>query len=79
VLDPHYKAHRGDANLLRHCHASELLDEGFTIREVQEQLRHANIGTTEIYLHVRDADLRAKMQRRSSGSVRKPNSEEVRP
>lgn len=49
---------------LRHTFATELLDEGFTIREVQNALRHADLSTTEIYTHVLDSNLRAKMQTR---------------
>jgi site-specific recombinase XerD len=55
-------------HVLRHTYATELLREGFDIREVQRSLRHANIGTTEIYTHVEDDALRRKMARRSEGS-----------
>jgi site-specific recombinase XerD len=54
-------------HVLRHTYATELLREGFDIREVQRSLRHANIGTTEIYTHVEDDALRRKMARRSEG------------
>lgn len=49
---------------LRHTFATELLDEGFTIREVQQALGHADVSTTMIYTHVLDSNLRAKIQRR---------------
>jgi len=51
-------------HVLRHSFATELLDEGFTIREVQEALGHADVSTTMIYTHVMDSNLRAKIQRR---------------
>lgn len=51
-------------HVLRHTFATELLDEGFTIREVQEALRHADVSTTMIYTHVLDSNLRDKIQRR---------------
>lgn len=49
---------------LRHTYATELLRDGFNLREVQVALRHAQVSTTEIYAHVVDAELQAKMQRR---------------
>ena len=53
-------------HVLRHTYATELLGEGFTISEVQASLRHVNLQTTAIYLHVRDDALRCKMSRRES-------------
>lgn len=50
---------------LRHTFATELLSEGFNIREVQEALRHADISTTQIYTHVINSDLRTKIQQRT--------------
>lgn len=51
---------------LRHTYATELLRDGFNLREVQTALRHAQVSTTEIYAHVLDSELRAKMQRRGN-------------
>ena len=51
-------------HLLRHTYACDLLGEGFTIAEVQRLMRHADLRTTAIYLHVRDEDLAAKVRRR---------------
>jgi site-specific recombinase XerD len=53
-------------HVLRHTFATELLDEQFTIRQVQEALRHADVSTTMVYTHVLDADLRDRIQRRSA-------------
>lgn len=52
-------------HVLRHTYASELLAEGFTVREVQHLLRHADIRTTSIYLHLMDADLARKIASRA--------------
>lgn len=51
-------------HVLRHTYATELLRDGFDLREVQTALRHANVATTEIYTHIVDEDLRRKMARR---------------
>ena len=51
-------------HMLRHSFATELLDEGFTIREVQALMRHANLRTTEIYLHLADSGLGAQVANR---------------
>lgn len=37
---------------LRHTHATWLLNNGLSLREVQAQLGHTNIATTQRYLHV---------------------------
>jgi len=51
-------------HVFRHTFATELIEDGFPLHEVQRLLRHANIATTEVYLHVRDESLRGKMARR---------------
>jgi len=51
---------------LRHTYATELLEEGFTLPQVQILLGHANLATTSRYLHVRDVDLAAKMAARDT-------------
>jgi len=51
-------------HVLRHTCATELLDEGFTIREVQEVLGHARVETTQIYTHVRPKALGDKLRAR---------------
>lgn len=52
-------------HVLRHSFATELLDEGFTIREVQDALRHADLSSTQVYTHVLDTNLRRKITRRT--------------
>lgn len=39
------------AHSLRHSLATNSLAEGGTLREVQQQLRHKNLTTTQVYLH----------------------------
>jgi integrase/recombinase XerD len=48
----------------RHAYATELLEDGFNIREVQDLLGHADVHTTEIYTHVRPEGLAEKIRSR---------------
>ena len=50
--------------MLRHTRATELPDEGFTLREVQEFLGHSSVATTQIYTHVRPKTLGEKIRKR---------------
>lgn len=52
-------------HMLRHTFATDLLGEGFNVREVQALLRHADLRTTAVYLHVQDAELQRKIRERS--------------
>lgn len=49
---------------LRHCFATELLEEGFSIVDVQALLGHSSTVTTSVYLHVRPMALAEKMRKR---------------
>lgn len=49
---------------LRHTFATELLRDGFNIIEVQKLLRHSDVRTTTIYLHILDDELRRKIRDR---------------
>jgi integrase/recombinase XerD len=50
---------------LRHTGLTDMLDQGFNIREVQEMAGHKNLKTTSVYLSVRPESLREKMKKRS--------------
>jgi integrase/recombinase XerC len=52
-------------HLLRHTCASLMLDKGANMRDVQEQLGHASISTTQRYTHV-SADGRSRRHQRHS-------------
>lgn len=51
-------------HMLRHTYATELLREGFNVREVQQLLRHEDIRTTVVYTHIFEADLARKIGER---------------
>lgn len=57
-------------HMLRHSFATELLREGFNVREVQDRMRHADIRTTVIYTHLANPELAAKIRARSSETRR---------
>jgi len=59
------QAERVTPHVLRHSYATHLLNDGFTIREVQTLLGHSSVQTTQIYTHVSPKDLAAKIQKRS--------------
>ena len=48
----------------RHTHATELLNEGSTLPDVQRRLGHSRLDTTQIYLEVDDEALAATIDAR---------------
>lgn len=51
-------------HMLRHTFATEMLEDGFSIIEVQKMMGHAYLSTTSIYLHVADENLRSRLRTR---------------
>jgi integrase/recombinase XerD len=54
-------------HMLRHTFATELLEDSFTIKDVQDLLGHRSLATTQVYLHSRPEELRKKMLARAMG------------
>jgi len=50
-------------HVLRHCFASEALEDGMTLAEVSALLGHSDLATTAIYLHARPTELGKKLHK----------------
>ena len=54
---------KGGLHVLRHLHASILLGSGIDLKTIQCQLRHANINTTDKYLHELENGIRTSIRK----------------
>ena len=55
--------YKGGLHMLRHLHASILLNNNIDLKTIQSQLRHQNIDTTNKYLHELKNDIRESIKR----------------
>ena len=62
-------------HVLRHTFATNCLEDGFTLAEVQAMLGHSNVATTSIYLSVRPHALVEKMRNGDAADQVKPSAE----
>lgn len=65
-LDPKYSPHK-----LRHTAATLMLNNGVDIRTLQDVLGHENLGTTQIYTHISDANMKMAVDANPLAKVRK--------
>ncbi|WP_277183249.1 phage integrase family protein [Caballeronia sp. BR00000012568055] len=63
------KLHRASPHWMRHTHATYALEHGAELMTVRDNLRHASISTTSIYLHGDDAK-RARQIAKAFSQVR---------
>lgn len=67
-LDPKYSPHK-----LRHTAATLMLNNGVDIRTLQDVLGHENLGTTQIYTHISDANMKQAVDANPLAHVKKRN------
>ena len=65
-LDPKYSPHK-----LRHTAATLMLNHGVDIRTLQDVLGHENLGTTQIYTHISDANMKQAVDANPLSHVKK--------
>ena len=65
-LDPKYSPHK-----LRHTAATLMLNHGVDIRTLQDVLGHENLGTTQIYTHISDANMKQAVDANPLAHVKK--------
>ena len=69
-LDPKYSPHK-----LRHTAATLMLNNGVDLRTLQDVLGHENLGTTQIYTHISDANMKQAVDANPLSRVRKDPAE----
>ena len=65
VIRTHFRKYRRKAKIgekitvhtLRHCYATNLIENGATLLQVKELMGHSNIRSTMEYIHVANIDL----------------------
>lgn len=65
-LAPSYSPHK-----LRHTAATLMLNNGVDIRTLQDVLGHENLGTTQIYTHISDANMKMAVDANPLAKVKK--------
>ena len=65
-VDPQYSPHK-----LRHTAATLMLNHGVDIRTLQDVLGHENLGTTQIYTHISDANMKQAVEANPLSRVKK--------
>ena len=65
-LDPKYSPHK-----LRHTAATLMLNHGVDIRTLQDVLGHENLGTTQIYTNISDANMKQAVDANPLAKVKK--------
>jgi integrase/recombinase XerD len=63
-INDNHRKKKVSPHVFRHTCATELLEDGLTIRDVQEVLGHSNLNTTMIYTSVRPEALALKIKQR---------------
>lgn len=69
-LDPKYSPHK-----LRHTAATLMLNNGVDVRTLQDILGHENLGTTQIYTHISDANRKMAIDANPLAHVKKQKIE----
>lgn len=71
-LDPKYSPHK-----LRHTAATLMLNNGVDIRTLQDVLGHENLGTTQIYTHISDANMKMAVDANPLAKIKKTEEPKV--
>lgn len=69
-LDPRYSPHK-----LRHTAATLMMENGVDVRTLQDVLGHENLGTTQIYTHISDANRKMAIDANPLAKVKKDSGQ----